>query len=172
MDWTNLPAKGDFITLIMNLVQYVVPDSMAGRNFTVGDTFTENVPYISGSGEEYQIQKPDGSEQRLTIGAHDGAFQLRFDPLDQAGWYRLRSPEVSGNVSVNVNPAESDLTALDEEQIRRALDCEFGYVVVSPAQTQLSIAGPSEFASMRAYAVLLLLLVEPLLAMWFDHERR
>ncbi len=172
MDWTNLPAKGDFITLMMNLVQHAASDNAPGRNFTVAEIFIEEVHTISGSGKEYTIRKPDGSEERLGITSSAGGFQLRFEQLDQAGWYRLHTPEVEGAVSVNLNPAESDLTALDEAEIRRAFDCELEYSAAAPTETQLAGAGRSEFGAMLIYAVLLLLLAETLLALWFDHERR
>ncbi|MCH8964164.1 MAG: BatA domain-containing protein [Planctomycetes bacterium] len=67
MAWTNLPAKGDFVTLVMNLVQHVAPAGAANRNFTVGDSFTEDISVLSAGGEGYVIRRPDGTEAQLTI---------------------------------------------------------------------------------------------------------
>ena len=75
-------------------------------------------------------------------------------------------------MSVNLNPAESDLTPLTEDEIRRAFDCALEYIVARAAEDEWVGRGRSEFASMMVYAVLLLLLGETLLAMWFDHERQ
>ncbi|MCH8852534.1 MAG: hypothetical protein IID41_07735 [Planctomycetes bacterium] len=75
-------------------------------------------------------------------------------------------------MSVNLNPAESDLTPLTEDEIRRAFDCDLEYIVARATEQEWVGRGRSEFASMMVYAVLLLLLGETLLAMWFDHERQ
>lgn len=188
MAWTNLPAKGDFITLVMNLVQHVAPAGAANRNFTVGDSFIEDINVLSAGGEDYLIRRPDGTEARLTIEAFRGevsrgfeaprgleagtrGFRLRFDQLDQAGEYRLHTPGVEDAMSVNLNPIESDLTPLTEGEIRRAFDCDLEYIVARATDHEWVGGGRSEFASMMVYVVLLLLLGETLLAMWFDHER-
>ncbi len=177
MAWTNLPAKGDFITLVMNLVQHVAPAGAARRNFTVGDSFIEDINVISAGGQDYLIRSPDGTEARLVIerlrgaGARAGGFRLRFDHLDQAGEYRLHTPGVEDAMSVNLNPVESDLTPLTEGEIKRAFDCDLEYIVARATEDEWVGGGRSEFASMMVYAVLLLLLGETLLAMWFDHER-
>ena len=178
MAWTNLPAKGDFITLVMNLVQHVAPAGAANRNFTVGDSFIEDITVLSAGGEDYLIRRPDGTEAQLTIEAPRGpdgfavGFRLRFDHLDQAGEYRLHTPGIEDPMSVNLNPIESDLTPLTEDEIRRAFDCDLEYIVARATEDQWVGRGRSEFASMMVYAVLLLLLGETLLAMWFDHERQ
>jgi len=201
MAWTNLPAKGDFITLVMNLVQHVAPAGAANRNFTIGDSFIEDIKVLSAGGEEYLIRKPDGTEARLTIEASRGeasrgetsrgetsrgetprsaealrgleartpGFRLRFDQLDQAGEYRLHTPGVEDPLIVNLNPIESDLTPLTEDEIRRAFDCDLEYIVAHATGNEWVGGGRSEFASMMVYAVLLLLLSETLLAMWLGH---
>ncbi|MCH8880640.1 MAG: BatA domain-containing protein [Planctomycetes bacterium] len=183
MAWTNLPAKGDFITLVMNLVQHVAPAGAANRNFTVGDSFIEDIAVISAGGEEYLIHRPDGTAARLAIEAsrgfeaprgsdgRAGGFRVRFDHLDRAGAYRLHMPGVEDPMIVNLNPLESDLTPLTEDEIRQAFDCDLEYIVARATDAEWVGGGRSEFASMMVYAVLLLLLSETLLAMWFDHER-
>jgi len=183
MAWTNLPAKGDFITLVMNLIQHVAPAGAANRNFTVGDSFIEDIDVISAGGEDYLIRRPDGAEARLTIEASRSfeaprgleartrGFRLRFDHLDQAGEYRLHTPSVTDPLSVNLNPIESDLTPLTEGEIRRAFDCDLEYIVARATKDEWVGGGRSEFASMMVYTVLLLLLGETLLAMWLGHGR-
>ncbi|MCH8052829.1 MAG: BatA domain-containing protein [Planctomycetes bacterium] len=183
MAWTNLPAKGDFITLVMNLVQHVAPAGAANRNFTVGDSFIEDIAVISAGGEEYLIHRPDGTAAQLAIEAsrgfeaprgsdgRAGGFRVRFDHLDRAGAYRLHMPGVEDPMIVNLNPLESDLTPLTEDEIRQAFDCDLEYIVARATDAEWVGGGRSEFASMMVYAVLLLLLSETLLAMWFDHER-
>jgi hypothetical protein len=178
MEWTNLPAKGDFITLVMNLVQHVAPEGAAKRNFTVGDSYAEDISVISAGGEDYLIRRPDGTDAQLAIetlqgeGAGAGGFRLRFDALDQAGEYRLHTPRVEDPLSVNLNPIESELTPLTEDEIRRAFDCDLEYIVARATDDEWIGGGRSEFASMLVYAVLLLLMAETLMAMWFDHERQ
>ena len=183
MAWTNLPAKGDFITLVMNLVQHVAPAGAANRNFTVGDSFIEDIAVISAGGEEYLIHRPDGTAAQLAIEAsrgfeasrgsdgRAGGFRVRFDHLDRAGAYRLHMPSVEDPMIVNLHPLESDLTPLTEDEIRQAFDCDLEYIVARATDAEWVGGGRSEFASMMVYAVLLLLLSETLLAMWFDHER-
>jgi hypothetical protein len=188
MAWTNLPAKGDFITLVMNLIEHVAPAGAANRNFTVGDSFIEDVDDISAGGEDYLIRRPDGAEAQLTIEASNReaygsveapqgleartrGFRLRFDHLDQAGEYRLHTPSVTDPLSVNLKPVESDLTPLTEGEIRRAFDCDLEYIVARATEDEWVGGGRSEFASMMVYAVLLLLLGETLLAMWLGHGR-
>lgn len=172
MDWTNLPAKGDFVTLVMNLVQAAGPGNARRRNYTVAEMFAQDVGTDIGGGEDYHIRYPDGNEVRLDIVSRSGGYQLQFDHLDRAGWYRLRTPELGGPLGVNLNSAESDLTALSEDHIRRELECDLEYVAVAHSDKQLAATPRSELAAILIYAVLLLLLAETLLALWFDHERR
>ena len=88
MDWTNLPAKGDFITLVMNLVQ--APGRVDSRqcNYTVGEMFAQVAGTAIVGGEEYQIRSPEGNEERLKIVSRSGGYQLQFDHLDRFGRWR------------------------------------------------------------------------------------
>jgi hypothetical protein len=115
--------------------------------------------------------EPSRGEPSRSSEARTGGFRLRFDHLDQAGEYRLHTPRFEDPMSVNLNPLESDLTPLTESEIRRAFDCDLEYIVARATDDDWVGGGRSEFASMMVYAVLLLLLSETLLAMWFDHER-
>ncbi len=167
MDWTNLPAKGDFVALVMALVHDVAPANAADHNHRVGGRWTPGTgaPPIPA---DVHIVAPDGEVRRVSLTAGADGRQAP-DGLDQAGWYTVQTPAGDQPLAVNLDPAEGDLTPLTHDDLRRALACDFEYV------TAHAEGGPprvrSELTRLMVYAVVGLLLVETFLAMKFGHQR-
>ena len=59
MDWTNLPAKGDYVSLVASVVSYLAPRTDKGRNVLVGQTVREPVTAAQAS-LPMQVVSPDG----------------------------------------------------------------------------------------------------------------
>lgn len=172
MAWNNLPARGDFITLVMNLIHRAAPDNARRRNLVVNEPYTEGLSAPGGSANDYRIRKPDGSEHDLIVEPVEDGLQLKFDALDEAGWYAVRSSAGETPVGVNVSSEESDLRAVEESQLRQLLGAELTYARASSAAPTLSRGEEAEASAVLAYSLLLLLLAETLLAMWFGQKRR
>lgn len=175
MDWTNLPAKGDYVTLVMNLLERAAPNPAARRNLIAGHRWVWPDAMAAAAGY-CQIRTPDGRILAPQVSGKQG-HGVYFENLDQGGWYQLLVPPEAGGsappegpLAVNPPAAESDLTKLSEDDIRERLACEFDYIAVGADQA----AGPaarSELADLLLFGALVLLLVEPLLALAFGHQR-
>ena len=171
MEWTNLPAKGDFITLMMNLVQRAASGNASRRNLIVGDSYVEALPAVTSTAPAYMLTRPDGGEERLRILSAGAQFELHSETLDRAGWYRLRTPLQEGPLCANLHPSDSDLTGLGEAEIRRLFDCPLDYIEAAEPEALFGASGRRELGAIMIYAVLLLLLAECVLALLFDHDR-
>lgn len=172
MYWNNLPAKGDFVTLSMDLLQQVAPPNAAGRNLVVGEPFAQAVRRATPPQKaDLHVRFPDGVESTLRFAPRDDGFELRLDEVAQLGWYDIEAPGAAGPVAANFDLKESDLAPVEESNLRAALDCDFEYVGALEVDHQAVLAVKSEYASLILYTMLLILLVEALLAMLFGHHR-
>lgn len=169
MEWTNLPAKGDFVTLCMSLLRQAAPESAPERNLIAGDEFihvTDGAAAVSCT-----LRTPEGRIQTPDMAAGGRGLRLNFGRLAETGWYLLDEPAQQGPVAVNTQPLESDLRRLDRTEIERQLACEFEWVDAAPGAGPLAPSQGQGASSALLYAALLLLLVEPMVAMAFGYHR-
>ncbi len=172
MDWTNLPARGDFVTLTLNLLQVVAPPNQPTRNLIVGQTFLEKTtsPHAGGSAAGSIVQ-PDGTNLRPDIRFENDEYFWQCDAMDRAGWYELQAAGQNSPIAVNVDPAESDLTPTDEKTLRDKWGTDFQYIEVNPAGEKIVTVSIHEFAIALLYVALILMLVETLLATLFGYQK-
>jgi len=182
--WTNLPRRAFYVPLLHQLVSYlaaqqVIDPDMTDPAYSVGDV----VKLGTGSWDRARpitVVAPDKTTYELTAPA-DGTGEpgrlapAVFDHTGQPGIYAALVPQIDEEpirVEFAVNPpaAESEMTPVDDEEIRDLLGLG--------EQTQLTVVGqpdelseaiqraPSEsrFWPIVLMAVLVLALIEPFLA--------
>lgn len=172
MSWTNLPAKGDYVSLMVNLVSHLARLPTAGRSLLVGDTLAEPL-----SAEESTLAShvvgPEGRSEPVRRVLKDGAFSLEYGPIERVGTYAMTVGSREAVFAVNIDPRESDLRGVEPSSLRDALDCHFSYVQSRQGLLQMPIhqAPSTEVAGMLLVVVLVLLLVEIGLARRFGANR-
>ena len=124
--WTNLPLQPVFLPFVHQLGKHVGRYADPRPWFTAGDVLDLSrhgelpVPFLTGraadSTTELVLESPSGVRDRVTpVGAN------HLVTLREQGFYELRgssTPVGSGRpIAVNVDPAESDLSHLDPQDV-------------------------------------------------------
>lgn len=171
MDWNNLPGKGDFVSLMFNTVAYLSPRRGDHRNIEVGETVTETLTAVQQS-LPVHVQTVAGNAAEARILPQADRLAASYGPVDRAGTVTLMVGSDAHRFAVNVPAVESDLAAVDGPELARALDRPVHFLADAARAAREPVAIKStEFASFALYSVLVLLLVETWLAMWFGSRR-
>lgn len=179
MDWTNLPAKGDYVSLMFNAVAFMAKQHGGHRNIVVGQEIDEPLTALE-SAMELHVVMPSGATSEPTLEPEDGALAMRFGPVEEVGVVTATIGPHRRVYAVNSDSRESEIIPLAEEALckRPGLPCTV--VTVSGADVNAAQAGTlarrrapyNEFASLLTYLVLILLLTEVWLAMRFGGPTR
>ncbi|UCG33369.1 MAG: BatA domain-containing protein [Phycisphaerales bacterium] len=171
MDWTNLPAKGDFVSLMWNLVGYAWPRSGVERNFLVGEPLRHKLTAAQFSaGNEFVL--PDGTRVAAEITPDGQGFSARLSRADQPGFYLHEVGAMTTTTACNVDPAESDLAPMSAAALREQIGGPFNlYVDEVPRVQPSSASAKRELGWNLLYLAFFLLLLEPLVATWFGRNR-
>ncbi len=178
MAWNNLPAKGDYVSLMMNLVTYLAQPQAHSRNIEVGRPIVRRLA-PGESSMSFRVRLPSGDTADASLAvvpprrtADEGGFELRYADTERAGLYTTLVGSAAQTVAVNPPPAESDLKPTDQSALAKALDVPFTYVSDPEELTaQARTPGARELGPGIAYAVLILLMCETWLAMRHGHGR-
>ena len=115
--FTDIAVKPIFLPLVHQLARYVAHYEPATSWYTVGQVL--DLTARAKSRSDRIVVTPSGERQNR-ISAGEGAEGLL--ELNEQGIYEVRSAVASGGrpeaIAVNLDPAESDLTALDRERAR------------------------------------------------------
>ena len=96
------------------------------------------------------------------------ALALSYGPVERAQFLTLSIGSASRVVAANIDPAESNLKSVDDRKLTAALDRPVRLLSDTAATNERPIAARStELASIALYVVIVLLLGEIWLAMWF-----
>jgi Aerotolerance regulator N-terminal/von Willebrand factor type A domain len=124
--WTNLPLQPVFLPFVHQLGKHAGRYADPRPWFVAGDVVDLSrhgeltAPFTRGriadSSSELRLQAPSGARERLTA---TGANHLAT--LREQGFYELGGPDTPAGggrpIAVNVDPAESDLSHLDPQDI-------------------------------------------------------
>jgi uncharacterized membrane protein len=167
MRWNNLPAKGDFVSLMANTIAYATPGRGEQRNVRVGDTPSEPLTARQ-TGLTPVISGPSGRSLPGRLVPRADGLDVAFGPIERAGiWPLSIGPDVL-HYAVNVDAEDSTLVPVERSEIEASLGRDVAFV--SDSQTALgptTPGGASEFATITVCLVLLLLFVEALCATRF-----
>ncbi|HEY4216140.1 MAG TPA: BatA and WFA domain-containing protein [Gemmatimonadaceae bacterium] len=128
--WTNLPLQPVFLPFVHQLGKDVGRYADPRPSFLAGDVLDLSrhgeltAPYTSGRGadstSELTLEAPSGARDRVTATGPNHLVTLK-----EQGFYELRGPTTptgSGRpIAVNVDPAESDLSHVDPQDIVAAV---------------------------------------------------
>lgn len=164
MAWTNLPAKGDFVPLIVNTFNYLAAPRSQRLTFTVGDTLSGRLSSARTVGA-MRVVTPENSTEAVRVVPENDARAWTFGPVEHAGLYSVREGESRVPYAVNLDPAESDLRAVDLEALRGRLGHGVT-VLASPQILKPTVVKSSitEYAGLALVLVLILAIVEAYLA--------
>jgi hypothetical protein len=139
--WTNLPVKPDFVPLILRLVNYaehrpevevspvVVADGTA--EIRVSNTWSPAEASVKDPAGRLLAQSLERSGARL-LGAFERTGQRGYYTVEVRGTHFGQPKAATLAFAVNLDPAESDFTMLDEKALRTLLPgAELTYVDAS-----------------------------------------
>ncbi|MHC4695510.1 MAG: VWA domain-containing protein [Planctomycetota bacterium] len=175
MDWTNLPAKGDYVSLMLNTVAHVSGRHGQHRNVLVGQSIIEPLTPLQSS-LPLRVVTADGMVEGRLAPFEDG-LALEYGPVERAGEYSMLLGSQTRSFVGNLDPAESYLAPADEQALRAALDRPVNLVTVadwriSPTDSRgLTMGRSNELATVALWGVLALLIVEMWSALWFGSRR-
>ncbi len=168
-EWTTLPVKPAYITLMHELVAGTVSSGDGWMNLSVGQSLElpGSIPItIAPTLKDPQqvdvlLEPPSGGE-----------LTYHSQPLKRPGLYTLSTGARTYPIAVNVPPDAADIRAVDGAQIRRTLgdvDVDLNSDQLPPLEA--SAAEGNDFGWSVMVIVLGLLAAESLLAKRFGHER-
>ncbi|MBI1826677.1 MAG: BatA domain-containing protein [Planctomycetes bacterium] len=166
MEWNNLPAKGDFVSLMWSTIGFLSPRHGDHRNLIVGATLNESLTPAESS-MPLTVRTSIGTAAPSVIPSRDG-LALQYGPIEQCGQAEVSIGSESRSFAVNVDPSESDLTTMSLTELAAALERPAQVTTVEKEmEAAPSTAHSAELGSGLMYFVLALLMLEPWLAMWF-----
>lgn len=171
-EWTTLPTKPAYVTLMHELLSGSIAGSERWMNLTVGEVLTlpRNLQLMATP----TLKDPQQSDVLLeqTVGP-EGVSVWRSAELLVPGLYTLQTGDRSIPIAVNVPSEEADIRPLDSAARRTALGGirmdEFGDDL--PGVGDLRQAG-NDFSWAVMVVLLVFVSMECLLAMRFGHHRR
>lgn len=173
MAWNNLPARGDFVSLVWGLAGHVAAQENPARNLIIGQSIAEPLPpevaraaERSGSGPRVTVPDATADHARITA-ATDAGYELCYGPVQQAGIYAAAIGSRRIVFAANLDPLESDLAILDEPALRALLKCPLVYLTDPEHVRPRFGGGTEELSRSLLYLVVLLAVCESWLAMRF-----
>lgn len=172
MDWTNLPAKGDFVSLMFNATAYLSRHHGDHRNVMIGQKIHEPLTARESSLSLRVSGANDVTAIPALIPEGDG-LALEYGPIEQAGAWSVSIGKQTRMFAANPDPEESDLTPIDDALFLDTLDRPVRLVNDVSAILEQPVQGRStELASITLYSVVILLLAESLIAVLFGASRK
>jgi hypothetical protein len=156
--WSDIPIQPGFLPLVQELARYLAGQSgdEADRSLLVG----AHPPIPEGVLSPVLIA-PDGRKLKPAAGTNGGP--AAFNPLNTPGIYTLTAPDLDEALAVNIDPSESDLRQLDEQQRQLA----FGMDVQSAGSGGALLPDQRiEYAGMLIWLILLAFAGEVLVLRW------
>jgi len=170
-----------FVPMMHETVRFAASGRWQPHESLVGDPVTVRLDARTTAGS-VAVRLPNDStlEVAVSLDAQAGSAAALFDSTDRAGVYRVESDgsmtdeRMRQAFAVNVDPAESDLTLIDQQQLTTELypDLQLRTADAAATEAARSTAASSEtvatLSRLLAWLVLLGLLVEPVLAWRFS----
>jgi len=169
MDWNNLPAKGDFVSLSVSAVSWLAPARGGHRNLFVGESILEPLSPAQ-TGLSLQVRGAEGGTHPTRLVPRDNGLALTTDPIERAGVYDAQIGTDARRFAVNVRADESNLGVVDEQALVDALGFPVRFVGGEQATT-VTAARAGELAPATLYLVAALLFLEMWLAFRFGSRR-
>jgi Aerotolerance regulator N-terminal/von Willebrand factor type A domain len=175
--WTTWPLHKSYPPVMQQLVLHASAGRLTERNIRVGQPYDQSFPETALAAAA-TVVTPKRQAISTKLKPANGVSQFHFEQTDLSGPYQVRvGPPLSleSSFAANTDPAESDLTRLDQAVLGDLLPgWQFMYVHPSNwnelTQDAGSVGRRGELHRPMLYAVLVLLLVESILAWKFGHH--
>ncbi len=117
--WTAMPLLPSFVPLVQEIVAWCVGGNWQRANVLTGEPLDLLTAGSVTDGPLF-MQTPDGRSQPVPLHATAGTEALRYGDTTQSGIYVARlGVSHSKDFAVNVDTAESDLTPISPEELRK-----------------------------------------------------
>ena len=165
-----------FVPMMHELVLFAASGQARSRQLNVGEPIVMTLPQRLFD-LEARVERPDGSVTGLPLNDSENLLTAAYDKTDRAGIYQIKfgSPLNRTELyAVNVSEKESDLAVARETDLFNSLFAEVNVALrgngdpVSGVFRSRSDSGLSVLSRILAWAVLSILLLEPLLAWRFS----
>jgi hypothetical protein len=116
--WTAMPLWPSFVPLVQEIVAWCVAGQLQQRNVLAGETFDA---LTSAVGTSVSVQSPDGRKRPAQLQPAGDRFALTYADTLQSGIYTVQFGPPANRCqtfAVNVDTAESDLAAIDPDELR------------------------------------------------------
>ncbi len=171
MAWTNLPAKGDFVSLMFGVFSHLVRDRQQGRNVLVGADLEEPLSAVQSS-MTLRLTMPTGETAPVGVRSNGSGLSTTFGPMDEPGFYTLSVGRDRMVTGVNLPASESRTAMIAPEDLARLTGCAVHSQSLAAFDAgMMSTARVTELSTLALYVVLALLMIEPWIAMWFAGVR-
>ena len=171
MDWNNLAAKGDYVSLMLSAMAFLSPRHGDYRNVTVGQMIREPLTPLESS-LPLRVTTDEGALAEPSLVPEGEALAMTYGPVEHAQAVTVSIGSEVRVFTVNVDPAESDLTPIGEDEFATALDRNVHLIGDTNMVPKEPVAARStELALSALYAVIGLLLLEMWMAMRFGSQR-
>ena len=192
-EWHHWPDHPTYLPLMMELLGHVARRSDAGQNYWVGSTIQVPIdPTIFEA--DALVRSPNYPAERelgvTALPAPDGrGLVLRWEHTETAGLYQFvlnrreggveadstyspRAPQERRFVAVNLDPRESDLSTVNEDDLRRAIaGVPFEYIQGIDGLASGTGEGRTEYWRLILCLAVAVLLGEQCLAWWWGQRR-
>jgi hypothetical protein len=144
LSWSSLPLTGIFPTLLYRSINYLSTTEQLGYSVNAGDDLRISLPSKFGKGGNYKITDPNGLEFFQKAVSLPSGDILDLGNMTLPGVYSIATNDdkVLMLVSVNINPSESDLEAMPEDETRRRIE-----EILSDNARLVEIDSPKEILS-------------------------
>lgn len=118
--WSALPVWPSFVPLVQEIATWCAGGRLEQRNLLAGETLEEVVPGAAGDATA-TVRTPDERDRNVRLEESGGRATLSFTDTSQSGLYTVRFGGADGRdetFAVNVDTTESDLDAIDAEELR------------------------------------------------------
>jgi len=171
LDWSNLPAKGDFVALVLKSMAYLSPARGAERNVNVGGEIREPLTAAEW-GWPLRVVNEHGATVEPSVLPDGGRLVLRYGPVERGGVVTASVGNDQRVFAVNVRAAESDPACAAAEALREAFGGAVRVVAEARNGNDKTVSPKTqELGPPLLYLVLVLLLMEMWLAMSFGSQR-
>jgi hypothetical protein len=184
-EWHDWPAHPTFLPIMMELMRHAARLSDVGVEQWVGGSI--EIPIDPALYEPDAIVRtpayPNEREVIVTASADDRGLVLKWEHTEVAGVYQILLKQRTGIetstvdettrlVAVNVDPQESNLSAADEDELRRAMgDTPFEYIKGIDNLSGATGEKRTEFWRLLLIVAMIVLMMEQGLA-WRWGQRR
>ncbi|MES2507446.1 MAG: BatA domain-containing protein [Verrucomicrobiota bacterium] len=117
-EWSNLPLQPFFVPLMQRLVTYLATQSTVTAWDQVGAPLRV-VMAKERVGVEYTLRDVAGQTQTLKVKAEGDHALLESPPITSPGIYKLTQGNSTRLLAYNLDPAESNLAPLPQEQVKQ-----------------------------------------------------